>query len=441
MTEQQIIDLLYFVLFYIPQTYIFYVCLNLMLTPKSRKAKIISFTVFPALNFIAFTTMAQTPQTVKLIAAFAFILVPALLLFKEPLKHKILSSIILLAIYLIFDVIMATLVLDLFGYYPNKLETLNRDSVYSAIISDFLILVLIYPICRFWGIKVRRLNESTINLFFLFPINQILFISACTYGFWKGNNFDIFGNVFVPLAIVFSVFADIAMYLALQENSKISEMKLKMLEMEHELELQYNYYSTLTQEYKEIREYRHDINNLVTAVDAMIQNNNYASEGEKLAESLRERAEAMDIPVFCANPIVNTVLWQKKQKTLELGIGFSVNIEPSEDFPIERMDICSLFANLIDNAVDEAAKHKNAEISIRASREMGMLFIEVTNPSDYEFSSDAGYIKSTKTGKNHGLGIEIIRKTAEKYNGSFLIKSTGSTAAAKVCLTLNTSAH
>lgn len=440
MTEQQIINILYFVFFYIPQSCIFYISLNLMLTPKSKKARIISLTLCPVLNFISFTAMTQAPQVINLILSLSFVLVPALLLFKEPIKHKIMSSVMLMVIYLIFDVIMATLTLDVFGYYPNKLDVLNWDSVYSALTSDFLIMVFIYPICRFWGIKVRKLNESTLTLFFLFPINQILFISACTYGFWKGNNFNIFGNVFVPLAIVFSVFADIAMYLALRENSKINEMNMKMLEMEHALELQYNYYSTITREYEEIRQYRHDINNLVSAVDAMIQNNNYVAEGEKLAESLKERASVMDIPVFCANPIVNTVLWQKKQKAHSLGIGFSVSMELSEDFPIERMDICSLFANLIDNATEEASKHKNAEVSIRASREMGMLFIEVTNPTDYEFSSDTGYIESTKSGRNHGLGIEIVRKITEKYNGNFVIKASDGMAAAKVCLTLNTTA-
>lgn len=38
MNEQLLIDIIYFITYSMPQTYIFYICLNCMLAPKSKKA-------------------------------------------------------------------------------------------------------------------------------------------------------------------------------------------------------------------------------------------------------------------------------------------------------------------------------------------------------------------------------------------------------------------
>ncbi len=436
MPEQLIIDILYFFTHNIFQIILYYLSMRFMLTPKNNVCEAAIIIVFPLINAACLPLAQYFTGIMRLVILTALTVIPAVLLFKEPKKRCIFAAFVLMLLLTITDIIASAIVLKQYGYYPFNVTPKNWDSVIVSLMADLMFLTFILPACIIWRKKFMNIENRSFGLFILFPISQVLFLCAFSYKTWTSKDFSVFDNAFAVIALIVSLVADIAMYRALKENSEVEKIKLRMEEMERSLEMQFRYYEALAEKYDEIRKYRHDINNLLSAAEALIQNNISPSDGAALIKEMKEKASDMSIPVFCSNPMVNTVLWQKKRTAEELGVKLEISMEFREDFPFERFDICSLFVNLADNAISEAQKHKKSVITVKAARKIGKLFIEFTNPLSEDIISGKEKLKTTKSDENHGHGIEIINKIAEKYDGSFTLKYSEGFAVARVCLTI-----
>ena len=92
------------------------------------------------------------------------------------------------------------------------------------------------------------------------------------------------------------------------------------------------------------------------------------------------------------------------------------------------IDICALFVNLLDNAIEANKKlprEKERYIFFKAKRKGKMAILEASNPFDgvvhYE---KEGVLETTKEDKKyHGYGLQSIRQTVEKYLGYMEIKT------------------
>jgi sensor histidine kinase regulating citrate/malate metabolism len=84
-------------------------------------------------------------------------------------------------------------------------------------------------------------------------------------------------------------------------------------------------------------------------------------------------------------------------------------------------DICSLFGNAVENAIEAVSKLDNPEdriISFQVREKSGMLVITVDNYYSGTLRVENGLPKSTKgDDDNHGFGMKSIRLVAEKYGG------------------------
>ena len=88
-------------------------------------------------------------------------------------------------------------------------------------------------------------------------------------------------------------------------------------------------------------------------------------------------------------------------------------------------DICSLFGNAVENAIEAVSKLDNPEdriISFQVREKSGMLVITVDNYYSGTLRVENGLPKSTKgDDDNHGFGMKSIRLVAEKYGGEVSI--------------------
>ena len=89
---------------------------------------------------------------------------------------------------------------------------------------------------------------------------------------------------------------------------------------------------------------------------------------------------------------------------------------------IETMDICSIFGNALDNAIESVEKLADPQqrlIRVAVYTQNVFLIIRVENSCTAQLSVVDGEYRTTKRDKDmHGYGIKSIRYTAEKYGGS-----------------------
>lgn len=65
--------------------------------------------------------------------------------------------------------------------------------------------------------------------------------------------------------------------------------------------------------------------------------------------------------IWCKNTVINILLEDKEQIAHKYGITFKASLDVPEDLAISSPDLCSVFANLLDNALEAAGQIKSGK--------------------------------------------------------------------------------
>ena len=147
------------------------------------------------------------------------------------------------------------------------------------------------------------------------------------------------------------------------------------------------------------------------------EENGGLSEGASSAfQGLLQDARAQAEQEVCENALVNTVLEEKKRFCQTFGIHLSVQVEVPADLEVKHYYLCSVFANLLDNAIDACREQKllpeERLVKVEAQSKGDYLFIRVSNPATREYAE-----RPDKAG--HGLGRETVARIAGECGGEY----------------------
>lgn len=208
-------------------------------------------------------------------------------------------------------------------------------------------------------------------------------------------------------------------------------------------EINRKYYESMEQQHFEIRRLRHDLANHLQILSTLPEDKrdaylSHLSENTAITQSLS----------YCMDATVNAVLTVKRNLMERYGISMETAIDIPAELPFNQADVCALYANALDNAI-EACMQLPADarrISLKSKAQKGLFCLEVKNPAPNtveHISRQAGqkplqnicsesekHIRTDKippTSKsdkqNHGFGLKSIREIVERYHGSLELES------------------
>ncbi|MDO4294197.1 MAG: GHKL domain-containing protein [Eubacteriales bacterium] len=173
--------------------------------------------------------------------------------------------------------------------------------------------------------------------------------------------------------------------------------------------LEQSYYQLTCDRIREIHRIRHDINGYIQTARALTAQN--TPEGTEHAramlDELQARMEENASFLHCDNVIVNAIL-EDFCKTTKARVQLDVSLP--DGLGISYVDLCSVFHNLLTNA-QESCGGPDDVILLRAHKEGGCIYISEQNPVRRKTVKQDGL--------PHGLGLQILKAEAEKYNGFF----------------------
>lgn len=295
-SEQTLINISYFIAHDIFNCMIYFVIMIMMITPKYNKTA--TLFILTAICIILESVIRPAPLPLYFVSCFTMFYVPALLVFREKKKICFFAASILLLGTIVLDMIFSAITLSTYGYYPTKTVPYTWTSVYISALFNVLYFCAFMPIVIIWRKKIKKYSVKSMTLFMLFPIGQALFLSACTYPTWAmGADFNVFDNPFMLIAVIISAVSDILMFIALRDNNSLEIAKARAEQAEKEMELQSQYYSELSKKMEEIKQYRHDINNLIYTAEALITEDS-SQVSKDFIEEMKQKSERMKIPVY-----------------------------------------------------------------------------------------------------------------------------------------------
>ena len=171
---------------------------------------------------------------------------------------------------------------------------------------------------------------------------------------------------------------------------------------------------------RNVSAFRHEWKNHVAALWTLTQKQDLDAIHDYLRH-LDGQLEQLSPKVYTANPTVNTILQRVAAQTQELGIAFRVSALLPESLSIDEGDLCGFLFNLLDNALEAAAKVPHGEIICSLQIRQQYLAIRCENTYNSTVHTDsAGNLLTTKDDPaEHGFGLMKMRSIAEKY-GSVL---------------------
>ena len=411
--------------------------------------------VFNSMQFNYFTSLLYSVYIVSLGIMFFFKLRKKLTLKKRILSVGFISVLVLFInlnfkiniFYCMAETIIIFSIIHL-AVINKVFVSLTITSVYSlAVYLARYIIFLIYSI-MFFDLKILKgLNERLLMILIcVMLIGSILYIKyllkiAFSNKVITIKNYTRF-TIILEIAVILSVklfdsikvssihiykaciiAINITIYLGVvyscvyrKYKEKKLESKLKLLE--NQLDYQKYYYEKVIDNYYDGKKVLHHINNHMSVIKYFLENEDYKSMSEYI-NKLSERIPNSKNSNICSNKIINAIFLEKARICKEKNINISFDVCVNSELDIDTIDICTVFGNLIDNAIEACDKNvgeKFIKISTRVC--LNQLHIKIINSKENKIKKQNGKFLSSKIdSNNHGIGLENVKQAVYKNQG------------------------
>ena len=167
----------------------------------------------------------------------------------------------------------------------------------------------------------------------------------------------------------------------------------------------------------ELRKFRHDIKNHFMCMEYLFRNDKQ-EELDQYFLDLQQAFSFRDKLYVSGNDIIDAILNHDLRSNCNENVKITVYGSLPVLKTVSAMDLCTVFSNLLSNAIasaNQVEEIREPEIIIRFMGGNSYFSITVSN-SVMEVDVDK---KSKRKDRNHGHGIHNIKETVEKYNGNF----------------------
>lgn len=210
------------------------------------------------------------------------------------------------------------------------------------------------------------------------------------------------------LAILYSYQALRAEVSAEKEISKIQNM----------LTTQYDSYKNYQEVTDLINIKYHDLKHQIMA----LRNETNPEKRKEWIDHMEEELSVYQPERQTGNQILDGVIDGKMPQIRNNHITFTVVADGSLLNFMHVTDICSIFGNALDNAIENVIKVEDIEkrvIHMEISKRKRFVYAEVRNYCEEVIQIKNGFpVTTKKDSKNHGFGIKSISYTTKKYNGT-----------------------
>lgn len=286
---------------------------------------------------------------------------------------------------------------------------------------DFFSDYLLFGLLLFWLIKASRKQafvqvsaaEAVFLVFFSFISPALCYLFTKFESVLTDSVYSICWSMFVVLL-------NIAVFYAIIARDYSRHYKQLSNQYRQQFDTEYSYFKEYRKRNTAAARFRHDWNNHILLLGQMLESGDF-EQAKDYFQKLTEQAPANRLQAFTGNEITDMILSAKLPLFEKHQIRLQCEGSLTPLSFMENMDICILFSNLTDNAI-EANSRVDGErfLTIKTASEACHLLIEFSNPFCEEPLVKDGQLLSQKgDSAAHGIGTVNMFSVIEKYRGSY----------------------
>lgn len=220
------------------------------------------------------------------------------------------------------------------------------------------------------------------------------------------------------MGLLFCTFLVLYLY---EKQAEQGEQLHMREQYERHLKSQVKHLDEILLKQEELRRVRHDMTNQLVAIQGYFHEGDIAG-GEAYVTSLLQNLQTPSARIKTGNSALDAILSTKKALAESKDITVDMEVQISDQLPLEPVDVCVIFGNALDNAIEACDRITQGEkkINLVLVQREGKLLCHLANTAPINSSKDFS-ITSKSDKKNHGFGLVNLKESLEKYDSEPVI--------------------
>ena len=332
-------------------------------------------------------------------------------------------GIITVTIFSIYHLHTWTELIDL-GLYSFG-QTLSHDTLFAFLMLSCIVVKM----------KHRNLNRDIVNIAVIVGFSVLHFIITAFYfsDYSTVTERNLFFYSILEYIMTVLLIGQYYIFLAHQESDRHLD-EVKQLQTERNYNMRY--YELAKNNETKTSQLRHDLQNEIQTVRALIKDGEFES-AENIWSEMQTRLNSTKSVQYCSLPLLNAVL-NVKLSDIDSSIQTDIVLRGCELMPLSPYNVCSLFSNLLDNAIEAVNKEKGEkEIIMHSNVKNDLFLLKVQNTCTAPPQTDKHKnFVSNKQEPDHGHGTRIIRRIMQENSGQYMTEHENGMMTVIIALTI-----
>lgn len=233
-----------------------------------------------------------------------------------------------------------------------------------------------------------------------------------TYGFYGALSFLHYLISIVAILVVIVMFQN---WKEMQEEQRGQELVLNQIsDMKKHIE-------EVEKLYRDIRSMCHDMGNHIQTLEHLVAHNNMDDATEYL-EHLKNEWDKVSPEIKTGSPVIDVILMEKLRQAKERQIRFLSDFHYPQNTKLNAFDLSVIMNNALNNCMENVSGD-DPYISISSFRKNSIFMITIKNSFGGQLNfGDSDLPETTKSGREHGMGLNNIRRVARMYMGDISLE-------------------
>ncbi|MFQ9516223.1 MAG: GHKL domain-containing protein [Eubacterium sp.] len=382
------------------------------------------FSLFIWCAFYIFQAVGTSLITVPICTLF-FELASSFLLVMILYEGGIRKKLIWIFIFNLIGMITETLVGYVFIFEDIRISNVE---ILGSFISKIVMLVIVMILQLFNQARLKRdIPVGYWIMLFLIPLGSIFVLntlfSLCELSDKKEESLmALLSSIFI-LGINFMIFH-------IYDNlSYRLEIKKQQIIFDKQVELCRNQIHEREESNINIRNIKHDFENHLICIKEYVERKNWECANKYIDELLKgEKYLGNGMGIKTGNIVVDAIINYKKSIMQQLGIEMNTHIEIPYELKFNDADVSVIIGNCLDNAIEAVSKLKDINkknVTVELIYRKNNLMFKIVNPylGNIKQDKQGNFITTKKNAENHGIGLNSVKRAADKYNGLVTINT------------------
>lgn len=351
---------------------------------------------------------------------------------------NILKKIYLSTVLVLLTIVSSLLTLYIVSWvsnidYAKLIERSDIIRILTNVMCKLLFFISVKIVLKYLRKEKIHVAAHTTLVYAVLLVASVLAIVKIRNGLFNCKIDAVF-STYITIVIII---VDLCLYLMLHYYSESSQRQLDIEMQKLTIQQQQKDIETIIQDYYEILKIRHDIKRNLSIAAEMLNEKEYDKLGAFIKSFQDNNIGNIKTYINTSNRMFNAIINQKLNEAEQRNIKIECFIfnDLSDFTGMSDQELCLIFLNLLDNAIEAEAEVENPIIKLNIFQNRGYVCFKIENIVDKNILETNPNLHTTKQDKRmHGVGLKSVREIIDRHDGIFNVSQNEKWFSAEIML-------